>query len=112
MHGRQNQTRLQRSVLARQMQVQEVLRVHAAIVREFGSIRAFLDVAKAVKADCERQRPQLIKRLAGNSGCAFSHAELEGMKFAQLVKLDASVTPTPADIGEGLRPFKSALRAQ
>ena len=52
-----------------------------------------MEAVKGVKANSDRQKAQLVQRLAGNSRCAFTQAELEAMGSEQLVKLEASIVP-------------------
>lgn len=65
----------------------------AQAVREFGGVGALMEAVRGVKANSERQKAQIVSRLAANSRCAFGKADLEAMTLDQLGKLDASLTP-------------------
>ncbi len=65
----------------------------ATALREFGGVGALMDAVKGIKANSDRQKAQLVQRLAANSRCAFSQAELEAMTAEQLAKLEASIVP-------------------
>ena len=65
----------------------------AQAVREFGGVPALMEAVRGVKANSERQKAQIVSRLAANSRCAFGKADLEAMTLDQLGKLDASLTP-------------------
>lgn len=86
----------------------------ARAVREFGGVQSLMDAVQGIKANSERQKAQIVGRLAANSRCAFGKAELEAMTLDQLGKLEASLTPasyvgrngaTAAVDGEELRAF-------
>lgn len=65
-------------------------------VREFGGVAAMMDALRGIKANNDREKAQAVARLAANSRCAFSQAELEAFSLDQLTKLDASLTPVGA----------------
>jgi len=68
----------------------------AEAVRSFGGVSALMDVVRSVKANSDREKTQVVERLAANSRCVFSRADLNAFTFDQLVKLDASLTPATA----------------
>lgn len=90
----------------------------AAALREFGGVGALMDAVRGIKANSDRQKAQIVNRLAANSRCAFSKAELEAMGLDSLVKLEASIAPAAqnyvgrngaalaANAGDELRPYK------
>lgn len=63
-------------------------------------LRAYKGAAPAAN-----KRTQIVNRLAANSRCAFTRAELEAMPEDMLVKLDASMGLATVS---GLRPYKGA----
>jgi hypothetical protein len=86
-------------------------------VRELGGVGALMDAVRGVKANSDRQKGGMVARLAANSRCAFTKAELETMSVDQLGKLEASMLPR-SYVGQGgaelstggdeLRVFKGA----
>lgn len=95
----------------------------AAALREFGGVSALMEAVKGIKANSDRQRAQIVGRLAANSRCAFERADLEAMTLDQLAKLEASITPTAnyagrggatlaTNVGDELRVAKPPKRAQ
>lgn len=96
----------------------------ATAVREFGGVGALMEAVRGIKANNDRQRTQIVSRLAGNSRCAFSKDELDAMRFEQLVKLEASIVPAAqsylgrngagmaANQGDELRPYKGAAATE
>lgn len=95
----------------------------AAALREFGGVGALMDAVRGIKANSDRQKAQIVGRLAANSRCAFSKAELEAMGLDSLVKLEASIAPAAqnyvgrngaalaANAGDELRPYKGVAAA-
>jgi len=95
----------------------------AAALREFGGVNALMDAVRGIKANSDRQKAQIVGRLAANSRCAFSKAELEAMGLDSLVKLEASIAPAAqnyvgrngaalaANVGDELRPYKGVAAA-
>lgn len=95
-----------------------------AALREFGGVAALMDAVKGIKANTDRQKAQIVNRLAVNSRCAFSKADLEAMSLDSLAKLEASITPAAqsyvgrngaaltANATEELRPYKGVAAAQ
>lgn len=67
----------------------------AAALREFGGVGALMDAVRSIKANSDRQKTQLVARLAANSRCAFDESELMAMSLDQLTKLEASIAPPP-----------------
>lgn len=65
----------------------------ATALREFGGVSALMEAVKGIKANSDRQRAQIVGRLAANSRCAFDRTDLEAMTLDQLVKLETSLTP-------------------
>lgn len=95
----------------------------AEALREFGGVSALMEAVKGIKANGDRQRAQIVGRLAANSRCAFERADLEAMTLDQLAKLEASITPTAnyagrggatlaTNVGDELRVAKPPKRAQ
>lgn len=95
----------------------------ATALREFGGVSALMEAVKGIKANSDRQRAQIVGRLAANSRCAFERADLEAMTLDQLAKLEASITPTAnyagrggatlaTNVGDELRVAKPPKRAQ
>lgn len=94
----------------------------AAALREFGGVGALMDAVRGIKANSDRQKAQIVGRLAANSRCAFSKAELEAMGLDSLVKLEASIAPVgqtyvgrnganvAANVDGGLRAYKGAAK--
>jgi hypothetical protein len=82
-----------------------------------------MDAVRGIKANSDRQKTQIVGRLAANSRCAFSKAELEAMGLDSLVKLEASIAPAAqnyvgrnganmtANVDGGLRAYKGAKPA-
>lgn len=95
----------------------------AEAVREFGGVDALMAAVKDVKANSDRQRAQIINRLAANSRCAFGKTDLEAMSLDSLAKLEASIMPATqsyvgrngaalaANAGDELRPYKGVAAA-
>lgn len=94
-----------------------------AALREFGGVAALMDAVKGIKANTDRQKAQIVNRLAVNSRCAFSKADLEAMSLDSLAKLEASIMPATqsyvgrngaalaANAGDELRPYKGVAAA-
>jgi 2'-5' RNA ligase len=94
----------------------------AAALREFGGVGALMDAVRGIKANSDRQKAQIVGRLAANNRCAFSKAELEAMGLDSLVKLEASIAPVgqtyvgrnganvAANMDGGLRAYKGAAK--
>ena len=82
-----------------------------------------MDAVRGIKANSDRQKAQIVGRLAANSRCAFSKAELEALGLDSLVKLEASIAPVgqtyvgrnganvAANVDGGLRAYKGAKPA-
>lgn len=95
----------------------------AEALREFGGVGALMDAVRGIKANSDRQKAQIVGRLAANSRCAFSKAELEAMGLDSLVKLEASIAPATqnyigrngaalaTNAGDDLRPYKGVAAA-
>ena len=93
-------------------------------VRAFGGVGALMEAVRGIKANNDREKAQIVARLAANSRCAFSQAELEAFTLDQLAKLDASLTPVAAsymgrngaalaaNVGEELRPAKAGKKKE
>lgn len=87
----------------------------AAALKEFGGVGSLMEAVRSIKANSERQKAQIVGRLAANSRCAFAKGDLEAMTADQLSKLEQSLAPAsyigrngslaPVDDGEELRVF-------
>ena len=84
-------------------------------IRDFGGVGSLMEAVRGIKANSERQKAQIVGRLAANSRCAFAKGDLEAMTLDQLGKLEASLAPASyvgrggslavMDDGEELRAF-------
>ena len=83
----------------------------ARLVAELGGAQKVAEAMRAVTANVESRKADLVAALSANAACAFTADDLEALSVAQLEKLDRSLRPAnyagrpaanaPAKVPEG-----------
>lgn len=65
----------------------------AQLVKELGGVQKLAEAMRAITANVDSRKADLVAALSANAACAFTADDLEALSVAQLEKLDRSLRP-------------------